>query len=188
MIRKSLLVTGSPRSGTHAYHQHLVWTQQWRLEHERMGEQGTVSSVFCVDDDDYNGGHHGDGRFSDYEFEIRIHLLRHPAGVIPSLRWQMPKTFWAWQEKHTGLAIRQEDPWQRPTDEQAARFWLAWTELADAVSSYRIRVEDLPHLPRVVSGPPRHPCRPPIDEWNDLCLEPSTRRRVRRRLRQYGYE
>ncbi len=143
MIEKELLVTGSPRSGTHFYAE-LLQVQGLAVKHEAMGEYGCVSSLFCVDDRrfDYMATGNYGPIFSEYRFKRILHLVRHPLKVITSLAYQMPDVFWSWQEYFTGIVVRDDSgTWKAPTIEQAAAFWLTWTGIVDRLTEEVVPLE-----------------------------------------------
>lgn len=112
------------------------------VKHEKMGGEGIVHSLWAVDDPMLplvaKEQRKANGKNRDsYRWTQRWHQTRHPLRVIPSVeqRFRRHTYFWAWQERHTGVSP--EDPLR------AARFWLAWTKIADAWCEYRYRVEDI---------------------------------------------
>ena len=161
--------------------------------HERVGKAGSVSSYFVVDDYWYQGGHLTRERLSDFVFDETWHLVRHPLLVIASLRHAIRPEWWHWQEKHTGIG--EMEPTLR-----SALFWHRWTEMADAASSWRIRIEDIerewPEIQRRTGSGPLESVRrdgggkhrPPLT-WGDLeSASTSLASAIRKRAHEYGYE
>lgn len=136
-----LCITGSPRSGTR-YVARLLGRAGIDVPHERMGSEGIVHSLWAVDDTLFPWKAHAVRKANkknrdSYRWMHRWHQTRHPLHVIPSVeaRFRRHTYFWPWQKRHTGVSP--DDPFR------AARFWLAWTDIADQWCDHRYRVEDL---------------------------------------------
>jgi len=161
-----------------------------KVKHERMGEDGTVSSLFCVDDFSdlmpyMSSEDRHEGAYSDYAFDKIVHLVRHPLRCITSLRVELPPRFWTWQEPWSEVEIADRDA---PTLEEVARFWLAWTSIVDRLHPRPsvIRLEDVANLaPRLGQGK-RDPKTPWIT-WEDLARV-GLSDRVREQMQRYGYD
>lgn len=133
-MRKRILVIGCPRSGTR-YTAEVLRQMGVKVEHERMGRDGTVSSWFTVDDYYYPRAH--GGRRADFEFDCVVHQVRHPLDVIGSLETAMNPAWWHWQQAHTGIS--------KESDYPGARFWLAWNEMCEQQPTdlaYRVEAMD----------------------------------------------
>ena len=162
-----------------------------KIEHEKMGRDGTVSSWFAVDTYYYPRNH--SGRRSDFRFGIVLHQVRHPLDVISSLETAIPASWWHWQQALTGVS--------KESEHAAARFWLRWNELCEESGADLVyRIEDIgevwPQLSRLIFGEERP--LPPVRTdygrlrrrnrkavtWKDLgpWEEP-----VRKKAAEYGY-
>lgn len=188
--RKAILVIGCPRSGTR-YTNEVLRQMGLKVEHEKMGRDGTVSSWFAVDDYYYPRAH--GGRRADFHFDLVVHQVRHPLDVIGSLETAMNPAWWHWQQAHTGISKESEYP--------GSRFWLAWNERCEAQpTDLSLRVEAMEDawptlsellfgeerpLPNVSpeTGRLRRPNRR-APSWDDLgpYAEP-----VRKKAAEYGY-
>jgi hypothetical protein len=193
-----LCITGSPRMGG-KYISRVMRRAGIDVGYEKMASEGIAHPFWAVDDTIAPPGWkthelkeaHKKNRDS-YDFTHRWHQLRHPLNVIPSIeaRFRRHSYFWPWQEKHTGVSP--EDPFR------AARFWLAWTELADEWCDFRYRIEDIDaEWPGLVAklghaGAPlcqklERTCNSCVHddiEWKDLG---PTEDAVRERATRYGY-
>lgn len=133
-----ILVTGCPRSGTRFVSRELL-DAGVVARHERMGRDGIVSGLFCVDDYFYAIDRLTIPRFRDCKFEHVYHLVRDPGEVIPSMVTNLRDNFWHWQEKHTGILGDTE-----PAELKAGLFWLVWNGIVEEnlPQARRIRIED----------------------------------------------
>jgi hypothetical protein len=141
-IPKRLLVIGTPRSGTHFFTK-LMQGFGMRVQHERMGEDGTVNCAWLAMRMPNDPVIKVTGR-QNYDFDRIIHLIRHPLPTIASMSHALHGVFWEWQEIHSNLHIHDT------TDlEKLAAFWLFWTDGCKHLCDTAIRLEDIAHL-----GPP----------------------------------
>lgn len=143
--RKKILVTGACRSGTTTVTRFLK-DAGLQVEHEQMGRDGTVSCMFFIDASYYPKGgivrsHEGDGKFSDYEFEHIIHLVRHPLEAIPSQAGIYSKAHKEWLDEIGFVNIT-----IKPNILHAAHLWLNVNKLVDTMTNAVIRIEDLEHF------------------------------------------
>lgn len=183
-----ILITGTPRSGTQ-YVSYVLNRLGFDVPHEKLGKDGTVSSVYIVNDPagEYLGGHEGDPPALDVAWSNVVHLVRDPYMAIPSIQYELSPNFWSWQERHTGLSIRGSDPFECPTLEGAARFWLAWTELVEQrAPDTMIRAEDF-RMPATEKdfGRGKNVLRRP--GWNPGRISEVTLDAVKERRRAFGY-
>jgi len=149
MRHRRLLITGCGRSGT------LYASQVWQavgldVRHEMpvppngvMGEDGIASWYMTVDDPEPPYGPSA----AEYEFDLVIHLVRHPLKVIPSvaqfvlrnppsLRYierNARETRLGWGDRLRGR--------KRALLLQAARYWHQWNMLAAAKAEGGVRVQ-----------------------------------------------
>jgi hypothetical protein len=132
-----LLVIGSPRSGTRSVAA-LLRGAGLRVGHESMLRDGTVSSLWVVDDFLYPGAHVGD-RPSRHAFDVTAHLVRHPLQTIASLAEMNRPHFWHWTQVHTGRSYENDGPLL-----YAAYFWATWCRRARAHAPVVTwRIEDI---------------------------------------------
>lgn len=122
-----LLITGSPRSGTR-YVSSLLRQSGIRAFHERVGSDGSVSSLFAVDDFWYPGNKNPMRR-SSFDWTHVFHQVRHPLDTIASLAAMERPEFWHWTQVHTGLGYEEDD-----AVVHAAKFWVKWNELAEKLN------------------------------------------------------
>jgi hypothetical protein len=172
-IQKRLLVIGCPKSGTKFYAE-LLESWGFRIRHERMGEDGTVNSGWLmrklVDDPLLVGK----GR-QHYEFDRIIHLVRHPLACIDSMRRELSRQFWEWQQIHSGIEVVPGNL------ETLAAFWLYWTDGCERGSDLRVRLEDIQHLkPRANAGL-EEPYAIKVEDLGSMAAE------IESRLILYGY-
>ena len=201
--KKKVLVTGACRSGTTTVTKFLR-DAGLQVNHEKMGYDGTVSCMFFMDAPYYPKGggvfsHEGDGKFSDYEFETIIHLIRHPLEAIPSQAGIYSKDHKQWVNDQKLVDIS-----TKPNLYHAAKLWLKVNRHVGTLTKKRIRIEDLEahwpklrkwldlsgHIPVVgemnkASGVFR---RDSI-EWEDLyALDETMTNQIIKLTGQYGYE
>jgi len=133
-----ILITGSPRSGTQYISRALQYVGVL-ARHERIGVDGIVSCLFCVEDFHYivKIPH---PRLSECSFENIYHLVRDPRDVIPSIVMNIRDDFWHWQEKHTGIPGD-----LMPATERSSMFWNTWNQIIEDrfPQAKRIRLEDI---------------------------------------------
>lgn len=131
LIKKPLLVIGTPRSGTTTC-AHLVRLYMGLdVGHEEMGVDGIVYGHWAVPRllEDPSLELEPIQR-QDYQFARVVHLVRHPLATIESLRREMAPQFWTWQELHTGIAMDVEDG-EKPDWPEIAAFWCAWYDICE---------------------------------------------------------
>lgn len=146
MIRKRLLVTGCPRSGT-TYISQLLGMLNIDCAHERMGADGTVSSFFNVEDEvvDYIVPDAYEAPFSEHEFERIVLLVREPWACIHSMRANLPMATWDWLQMHCPeIDLHLELEHQPRPLEAVAAFWLRWNQRiqAELRPDFTVRIED----------------------------------------------
>lgn len=90
-IKRLIHVMGSGRSGT-TFMAKCFQAIGLDVQHERTGRHGTSSLFFTAGDHHwypalpwYKGRNHYGERYSDFEFQWRIHVVRHPLKTIPSI-------------------------------------------------------------------------------------------------------
>lgn len=199
---KKVLVTGACRSGTTTVTRFLK-DAGLQVEHEQMGPDGTVSCMFFIDASYYPKGgivrtHEGDGKFSDYEFEHIIHLVRHPLEAIPSQAGIYSAAHKKWLDEIGLVNIN-----VKPNLLHAAKLWKEVNTIVDSMTKAFIRIEDLenfwPALKRRLGLKGEMPeirqmnkasgifSRPSI-EWEHLeMLDKELANDIKRLTRNYGY-
>lgn len=187
-LKYNLLVTGCPRSGTRFVTRALQQTGI-RVQHERLGVDGTVSALYCVEDFYYNREVRPPPRLSSVQFGQMWHLVRDPMDCIPSLAKNLLPRFWHWQEKHTGIPGDLE-----PVILRCALFWEAWNRICETLPDVqRVRIEhlaeDQPSVAhaqciemQTLVGASKHP-RLDFEQIPDLAV----REAVQKRAMTYGY-
>lgn len=187
-MKRKVLVTGCPRSGTRFVSRALQQTGV-QASHERMGSGGTVSALYCVEDYYYNREIRPPPRRSSVVFEQVWHLVRDPRDCIPSLALNLLPRFWRWQEKHTEIPGDLE-----PLLLRCALFWETWNSICEVPpGAQRVRIEhladDWPALAHAQCvemqtpvGVTKHP-RLEYDQIPDLAV----RAAVQKRAVSYGY-
>lgn len=186
-----VLVTGCPRSGTR-YLERQFLDADLRVRHERMGADGTVSPLFCVDDSFYLDERHPNPLFSTCTFDHIFHLVRDPQDCIPSMAQNMPAKFWHWQEKHTGITGHTPEPLR------SALFWESWNDRIERLPGAKlIRLEDWPTVwPEICAllGVPVRPlieARPGATQHARMLFsdipDAALREAILKRAARYGY-
>lgn len=141
MLKRRLLITGCPRSGTR-YVAKVLSKSGLRVSHEGLGKDGAVCSFLAVDDYYYANVHANpvEGivvRRRDIEFEHVWHQVRNPINVIDSLvTAPLRRGIWHWYDMHCACGYE-------PHLEAAARFWVYWNEIAESQAEWRFRAEDI---------------------------------------------
>lgn len=138
--RKRVLVTGSCRSGTHTMTRYLQ-DAGLRVLHEQIGEDGTVWGMYFLNFRDFPLMGRTPvrvPRYSDYEFDSIVHLVRNPLRAIPSRAATYSRVDLEWLEKQ-GLV----EASVRPRLLHSARLWLEINRRAESITRFRVRVEDL---------------------------------------------
>lgn len=144
--RRKVLITGCGRSGT-TYMASVLRKAGLAVRHEVMGDDGCSSWYFAPREvpwfppahkSDPNK-RHADG-IVDVEFDITLHVVRHPIKVIPSAFATFEKANW----KFVGQFIKDIDP-RYPRLVNAIRYWLRWNKLVskERPDAYRFRIEDI---------------------------------------------
>jgi len=148
----TLLITGCPRSGTR-YMQRVMFRIGLDLGHEKWRRDGAVCSMLAVDDWFYPNQYVFRGqRRSSLAPDLVWHIVRHPLAVISSISgWGglgVNPAWWAWQERHTGIAP--DRPWNDLSAVDkialASRFYVSWNEIIenDPSVTLRFNVEAVP--------------------------------------------
>jgi len=140
IIRKRLLVTGAPRSGTRAIAAALT-NARFPVGHERSGSRGISSSFFAAHDWHYPGVHRAP--LKQYQFDQVWHQTRHPLKTISSMADKMSDQWWHWQEKHSQVMGDVE-----PIGLRCALFWISWDCLVEEnhPGAWQYRIEDVKSL------------------------------------------
>ena len=106
-----VLVIGSGRCGTTSVALNLQKLGM-DVQDERMGAAGTAGLFFCVPDSAWYPFSPWDGtrvypgvRRSDFIFETVLHVVRHPALVIPAMGAVFPALIYEWLEENDVLPI-----------------------------------------------------------------------------------
>ena len=187
------LITGCGRSGT-AYVTRALQLAGLDVEHERMGKDGAVSSVWCAPFPPYPSWHQQGPR---PRFDVVLHQVREPLATIASvttggaegwrfnarwipidLDWHVVKRaahYWYW--------------WNRRAEDQAVMTYRVenlearWPELMDAIGWL-----DVPYTGGDVlkdTNSRRHVSL----TWDDVSVAaPEMVGRVRRMAERYGYK
>lgn len=134
-LRRTLLALSLPRSGTR-FLTKVLRNCGIKVGHELIKRDGVVSPFFAVEDVWYPGKHWTDDggvedesrtRRSDFVFEQVWHVVRDPRNVIPSMATpQLPRFFWCWAERHTGISCG-----LHPFVLRSMKTWVAWNELIE---------------------------------------------------------
>jgi len=136
-----ILITGAGRSGT-TYMARALQRCGLDMPHERLGRDGTVSSLYCFDAPWYPGKKHAVPR---PEFDVILHQARHPLNSIASI--QTGKS-WDWTCQFLPVG---EDA---PLLQRACYNWLVFNEEAEGQARYTYRIEALvnawPTLQRLI--------------------------------------
>ena len=122
-----ILITGSGRSGT-TYMARALQRCGLDMPHERLGRDGTVSSLYCFDAPWYPGKKHAVPR---PEFDVILHQAREPLASIASIQ-----TGRSWDWTCQFLPVGED----APLLQRACYNWLVFNEEAErqAVLTYRI--------------------------------------------------
>lgn len=129
-----LLVTGCPRSGT-KYAATLLQELGLDVRHEQLGRDGISSWCLAVDAGAVPWG----PPRRDLTFRTTIHQVRNPIDVIPSLSTLRTQS-WQFAGLHTSCSL------DEPLLLRSAKLWTQWNLHAQALASWRYRVEDLPSV------------------------------------------
>jgi hypothetical protein len=130
-VRKKLLVTGCGRSGTQ-FSAVLFSGLGVEIGHERVRRDGIASWCMAADADAVPWGEPRT-RFS---FEHVFHQIRHPLAVIESSSTLKPSS-WEFICAHTPCHPAD------PPVERAAKYWLCWNRLAEAIATTSFRIENV---------------------------------------------
>lgn len=141
-IKKKILVTGACRSGTTSTSKYLR-DLGLNVPHEKMGRDGTVSCVFFTDAPYYPKSadkpmHEGEGKFSDYDFETIIHLVRYPLHAITSQASYYSKMHKQWLDEIGFVNIE-----VKPNILHAAVLWEKVNEYVESIADFRVNIEYL---------------------------------------------
>lgn len=178
--QKKVLVIGSPKSGS----TYMAWFLRelgLRVEHERMGLDGTVNAAWLmpkiVDDPfliDERARQH-------FIFDRVIHLVRHPLEVLASLQALPPWPFLKWQYLWTGVRF---PAGEAPNLLYLGQFWIWWTDRCTSAADFTIRLDDIARV-----GPPRNVTVKPVEEieWDDI-TDHVIKRDMQHRASKYGWE
>ena len=204
-IHKKILVTGCCRSGTTTMTKFLQECG-FDVQHEMMGEDGTVSGYFFKDWMWYPMGKHADShideQFSWYSFATIIQLVRHPLKVIRSQATLYVKNHKIWLDENDLVSLD-----VKPNILHAANLWLVQNEIIETFSDMLINIEDLyddstwedlnfmldlegkekPEFKQLNKATGYH-VREPLT-WKDLEeLDPKLTLKIRHKAEEYGYE
>jgi len=178
-----------------------------------MGRDGAASWFMAVDDANPPFGPGTAG----YQFDLVLHLVRHPLKVIPSMaQFILQKGLYSpeYIEHHAPeTRLRFEDRALQPKEQlilRAARYWYHWNSLAQAKADETVQVEQLiPELPALCKllGVEHKPGvaekisrntnarwqyvreDPWIIEWADIeTLDSALSDRIRELAAYYGYQ
>ena len=133
-IDKRLLVTGCGRSGT-KYTAELLQKLGLDVRHEEMGADGISTWCMAVDSEDSPWG----GGRRNIRFDARLHQVRHPLRVIPSLT-TFTAPSWDFIAQHIPCAA------DEPILIRAAKYWYYWNLEAEKIATWRYRIETLPNV------------------------------------------
>lgn len=128
----TFLVTGCGRSGT-LYIAKCLRLAGMDVGHERMGEDGAVSSCWCAPEPPYPSFHQPGPR---PDFDIVLHQVREPLATIGSLTTG-GREGWQFNARWVNLDLG----WH--PIKRAAYYWFAWNALAEAQAAYTYRIENL---------------------------------------------
>lgn len=179
-IPKRILGLGSPKSGT----TYLAWFLRelgLKVEHERMGEEGTVNAAWIlpkIKDDTLQKEKFGRQHFI---FNRVIHIVRHPLQVIASFQALPPRPFLRWQYLWTGIKFMENDD---PPAFMLGRFWIWWTDVCESQADFTIRLDDIAKV-----GQPRNRTAAPVKPltWHDI-KDDEVVEHLQHRVKMYGWE
>lgn len=136
-MKTPFLITGCGRSGTK--YTSLV-LQQCGLDvgHEKRGADGTVSSVWLINDPQGYPKWHAQDR--PEVFKPILVQVRHPLDAISSLTTGSPIS-WEWNRRHIPLTLPKGDANSKLLC--AAQYWYYWNIKALNKSVYRYSIERL---------------------------------------------
>ena len=106
--------------------------------HEVLGKDGAVG-WFYASDYKWNGYGPGRGSRRESRFDHVLHQIRHPLKAIASTTW-MHQPQYRFIDKSLGGGLT--DP-QENMVQCAAEYWLRWNKMAEAVSEWSYRIEDI---------------------------------------------
>lgn len=205
-LRRSILITGCGSSGT-TWVAALLRHNRIDVTHdESLGSDGIVTnacnhrhvSVFDL----------GDVALHDHVmmtvpiryFAHRIHLVRDPRRTIGSViqKWRGYGDIWP-QIRADVDGLDLDDPFSFAN---GMRYWVAWNEMCESITSHRFRVEDLTVNPEPLFGAIGRDFRrslvtkgvassgvPGYPSWDDLAMvDESLARRTRDLAARYGYD
>lgn len=180
------LITGCGRSGT-LYMAKALRAAGLDVGHEEAGEDGAVSSAWCVDSRHYPYYHEQGPR---PEFDIVLHQVRHPLPTIASLTTSQSAS-WAFTEQFVPIP-------EGDVVAKAAYFWYHWNTLAERQAEFTYRIENLENRWDEIMSVLRHnapysSCAQLLKNvnsrvhgavnWTDIPLA----RQIRGMARRYGY-
>lgn len=206
-IEKKLLVLGTGRCGT-MFTTKALQTVGISVQHEKVGEDGTVSHYFVVDSDWYPMApwqdkqlkkHVGERR-SDFRFEHTLHIVRDPRKTIPSMTKIFGSVTWQFYIDN-GLI----PDGIRNSKLRAMHLWLAHNKLAQEQADLTFQLERYQHawpaIMQLIGTDAQYPAHlkpmnktggfrayEPMtyDEMGDLDL--GLAREIRKLARSYGYK
>ena len=138
--KKLLLITGCGRSGT-TYICHLLRENDIVIGHETEGQDGTASwPMTILDAKNIPWGESA----KDYKFHFIFHQVRNPIHTIASCL-TLADSSWDFIKKYIPI---------KPSDSKllmAMRYWYYWNLLAEKISSFTYRIEDIDiTLPQII--------------------------------------
>lgn len=160
-----ILITGHQRSGT-GYMAALCRSLGFAVGHERVLADGVSSFQFAVATDTvcFHTAEQNRGR-NHYDFDVMIHVVRHPLGVIASTAFTDMNGAIDWQAGFIDVDL-DADPVR-----QAVQTYIGWNRLIEPQADVRIPVEraaeELPIALRMYEGTGEHDrCPAPTANYN----------------------
>ena len=208
---RRVLITGATRSGT-TYTAKLFQKAGYDVQHEEVGQEGSVSGLFVVDDRGPRAyevvppewglpRRHASGPRSAFTFAHVLHQTRHPLKVIASQAKNYNRASKAWYDR-VGLAPLHT----KPNLIHATLVYLRMTALADEMAAHRYKVEGMkaewygllhlldlpevrmPSLPKDVNKGHGFSKPKPITIRDIELKSPPLARMVREKALVYGYD
>jgi hypothetical protein len=201
-------VIGNSRSGT-AWFTKVLKAAGLDVGHEFVGPDGTVSCYFFIDTPRYpvspttspvgKVAHVGE-QYSDYQFDVTLHIVRNPLKCIGSIWSTMQTQHQLWLEEFKVIPEG-----LKPKFMKSMFTWLAVNKLCEKEADFRFQLEEVsakwPKICKLLGLPKQRLPRIPVTNksrgiflaksitWRDMQkMAPAKCAEIARMARRYGYK
>ena len=133
-----ILITGTPRSGTH-YTAALLQALGLKIHHEKLDSDGTVSWKHISKGTFYMPERKRTTEIFDPGFTCIIHQVRHPLKSISSMQ-TLRHCSWEFMARTVEIDLN------APLPIRAMQAWLGWNRLISQRAEWRFQIEELPDV------------------------------------------